>query len=183
VRDLGLLAVGATHGDSGPPAGPHQCGDQAQETLKDLFAGISPHVAVPFREGDWIEVSGYRGQVTSLTLMNTLVASMDGAHQMLPNSKVAQEVLRRQGPADPIGNRFHSGLHYGLPPAQARPGTEGVGGFLRGERHLLRDVGVAGLLRRCRPLPAAQRTAGADLVCPPSGRPHGALPDVRGGYR
>lgn len=92
----------------------------AQETLKDLFAGITLQLDTPFREGDWIELEGFRGYVVSLTLMNTLVRSVDGALQVLPNSKVAQEILRRYGPGDPVGNRFSIGLDYGLPPSQAR---------------------------------------------------------------
>lgn len=135
VRDLGLLAVGATLTVTVVQQQARinvvglvttsavltaVIGLAAQETLKDLFAGISLQLSVPFREGDWIEISGYRGQVMSLTLMNTLLSSMDGAHQVIPNSTVAQEVLRRYGPADPIGNRFHIGLDYCLPPAQAR---------------------------------------------------------------
>lgn len=98
----------------------------AQETLKDLFAGISLQLAIPFREGDWIDLLGVRGRVVSLTLMNTQVMGIDGVVQVIPNSKMAQEVLRRFGPAAPVGNRFRIGLDYGLPPAQARDLLLGV---------------------------------------------------------
>ncbi|MCP9916362.1 mechanosensitive ion channel family protein [Cyanobium sp. ATX 6F1] len=92
----------------------------AQETLKDLFAGITLQIDNPFREGDWIEVDGFKGFVVSLTLMNTIVKGMDGSLQVLPNSKVASDVLKRFGPNDPVGNRFSLGLDYALSPAQAR---------------------------------------------------------------
>jgi CRP-like cAMP-binding protein len=92
----------------------------AQETLKDLFAGITLRLDNPFREGDWIELGDYKGYVVSLTLMNTLLRGLDGALQVLPNSKVASDVLLRFCPDDPVGNRFSLGLDYSFPPAQAR---------------------------------------------------------------
>lgn len=92
----------------------------AQETLKDLFAGITLRLDNPFREGDWVELDGTKGMVVSLTLMNTLLRPLDGSLQVLPNSKVASDVLRRFRQGDAVGNRFSIGLDYGFPPAQAR---------------------------------------------------------------
>ncbi|WP_411868665.1 cyclic nucleotide-binding domain-containing protein [Vulcanococcus limneticus] len=99
----------------------------AQETLKDLFAGIAMQFDPPFHEGDWIDLVGMaNGKVVSLNLMNTRLICLDGAEVVLPNSKVAQDVLRRFGPRDPVGNRFRIGLDYALPPAIARELILGV---------------------------------------------------------
>lgn len=91
----------------------------AQETLKDLFAGITLQLDPPFREGDWIDFGEVRGTVTQLTLMNTHLTAMDGAQVVLSNSTVAQETLRRFRPGAPMGLRFSLGLDYGLPPSEA----------------------------------------------------------------
>ena len=91
----------------------------AQETLKDLFAGITLQLDPPFREGDWIDLGEARGTVTQLTLMNTHLSAFDGAQVVLSNSTVAQATLRRFRPSYPVGNRFSLGLDYTLPPSEA----------------------------------------------------------------
>lgn len=91
----------------------------AQETLKDLFAGITLQLDPPFREGDWIDLGEVRGVVTELTLMNTHLSAIDGAQVVLSNSTVAQESLRRFRPGDSVGCRFTIGLDYALPPSEA----------------------------------------------------------------
>lgn len=91
----------------------------AQETLKDLFAGISLQLDAPFSEGDWIEVNGSGGIVQTVTLMNTYLKTADGSRLVLPNDTVAQATARCFTPHDPVGNRFSIGLDYALPPGQA----------------------------------------------------------------
>ena len=75
----------------------------AQETLKDMFAGISLQLDPPFREGDWIELGQARGTVKQLTLMNTHLNAMDGGQVVIANSAVAMATLRRFRPSDPVG--------------------------------------------------------------------------------
>ena len=91
----------------------------AQETLKDLFAGITLQLDPPFREGDWIDLGEARGNVSQLTLMNTHLLAVDGAHVVLSNSSVAQSNLRRFRPGLPVGNRFSVSLDCSFPPTQA----------------------------------------------------------------
>ncbi|EDY37238.1 mechanosensitive ion channel/cyclic nucleotide-binding domain protein [Cyanobium sp. PCC 7001] len=91
----------------------------AQETLKDLFAGISLQLDAPFNEGDWIEVNGSGGFVQTVTLMNTYLKTFDGSRLVVPNDTVAQATARCFTASDPVGNRFSIGLDYALPPGQA----------------------------------------------------------------
>ena len=91
----------------------------AQETLKDLFAGITLQLDPPFREGDWIDLGEARGHVSQLTLMNTHLLAVDGAQVVLSNSSVAQSNLRRFRPSFPVGNRFSISLDCSFPPSQA----------------------------------------------------------------
>lgn len=92
----------------------------AQETLKDLFAGIELQVDPPFRVGDWIEVGDSSGTVVSLTLMSTELQRTDSSLVTLPNSKVADAPMRRFSQRRPAGNRFAIALGYEIPPHQAR---------------------------------------------------------------
>lgn len=91
----------------------------AQETLKNLFAGISLQVDSPFEQGDWIDLGFTRGVVTSLRLMTTRILTLEGSLTVIPNSRVAVESLRRFKPGEPVGQLFEIGLDYGLPPRQA----------------------------------------------------------------
>ena len=91
----------------------------AQETLKNLFAGISLQVDSPFEEGDWVDLGSTTGVVTSLRLMTTRVRGLDGSITVVPNSRIAVEGLRRFKPEEPVGQMIDVGLDYSLPPRQA----------------------------------------------------------------
>ena len=91
----------------------------AQETLKNLFAGISLQVDSPFEEGDWIDLGSTAGVVTSLRLMTTLIRGLDGSITVVPNSRITVEGLRRFKPHEPVGQMIDVGLDYSLPPRQA----------------------------------------------------------------
>lgn len=91
----------------------------AQETLKNLFAGISLQVDSPFEEGDWIDLGFTRGVVTSLRLMSTRILTLEGSLTVVPNSRITTEGLRRFKPNEAVGQTFEIGLDYSLPPRQA----------------------------------------------------------------
>jgi len=91
----------------------------AQETLKDLFGGLSMQIGAAYRVGDWVDLGAHRGRVVSITLMNTLLRGVDGADVVVPNSQAASTTVRRYGPESAVGNRFTLGLDYSHPPAQA----------------------------------------------------------------
>ena len=91
----------------------------AQETLKNLFAGISLQVDSPFEEGDWIDIGFTRGIATSLRLMSTRIRTIEGYSTVIPNSRIAVEGLRRVKASEPVGQSFEIGLDYSLPPRQA----------------------------------------------------------------
>ena len=91
----------------------------AQETLRDLFGGLSMQIGAAFRVGDWVDLGGQRGRVESITLMNTVLSNLEGARLVVPNSQAAAAVVRRYRPSYPVGHRFSLGLEYSHPPAQA----------------------------------------------------------------
>ena len=91
----------------------------AQETLKNLFAGLSLQLESPFHEGDWIDLGNTRGVVSSLQLMTTRIRTMEGALVVVPNSRIAAEGVLRFTAGERVGQIIEVGLDYGFPPRQA----------------------------------------------------------------
>ena len=99
----------------------------AQESLKDLFAGLELQLGDDFTEGDFLELDqGVRGVVVQVSWRDTMLRNMDGHLVVVPNSLVTERVLRNLGRSGAISNRFSVGLDYDLPPAQARALLEKV---------------------------------------------------------
>jgi small-conductance mechanosensitive channel/CRP-like cAMP-binding protein len=93
----------------------------AQETLKDLFAGLELQLGDDFGVGDWLELSdGAQGVVESITWRDTKLRNMDGCTLIIPNSKITAEVINNRSARGMASNRFEIGLDYSFPPAQAR---------------------------------------------------------------
>lgn len=91
----------------------------AQETLKNLFAGISLELDSPFEEGDWVSVGSLSGEVKSLRLMTTRVRTITGETVVIPNSRLCNEGLVRVRRSSPVGQVIEIGLDYSLPPHRA----------------------------------------------------------------
>lgn len=74
-----------------------------QETLGNLFAGISMRLDPAFEVGDWIEVSGnlrggpgretFIGEVTSMTWRTVQLRTENGDTDIFPNRAIAQSVV------------------------------------------------------------------------------------------
>jgi small-conductance mechanosensitive channel/CRP-like cAMP-binding protein len=71
-----------------------------QETLGNLFAGISLHAEAPFRAGDWIKTEGKEGRVEQVSWRATRLRTLEGDTLTVPNSEVAR----------------HPILNYSVPP-------------------------------------------------------------------
>lgn len=91
----------------------------AQETLKDLLAGISLQIDAPFQQGDWVDLGATKGIVVALRLMSTRLATLEGAEVVVPNSRIANEGISRYRPGEPVGQSVDVGLGYGFPTSQA----------------------------------------------------------------
>jgi small-conductance mechanosensitive channel len=57
-----------------------------QNLLKNLVAGIMLLIERPMRLGDYIEVDGIRGRVTSIGIRASMIRSSDGIESLFPNS-------------------------------------------------------------------------------------------------
>ena len=92
----------------------------AQESLKDLFAGLELQLGNEFSVGDWVELEGGpRGFVESITWRDTCLRNVDDNLLLVPNSQITAKVLTNLGAFGAVSNRFSIGLDYNFPPARA----------------------------------------------------------------
>lgn len=89
-----------------------------QDTLGNLFAGISLQVDRCYEIGDWLEIQdGLQktvGQVKEITWRSTILAGLSDEVVNLPNRKMAQAVLSNFSPPDqPIVRGQSFKLHVG----------------------------------------------------------------------
>lgn len=102
-------------------------GFAAQETLKDLFAGLELQLGDDFAVGDWLDVGqGVQGVVERITWRDTQLRNLDGCRLIIPNSKITAEVISNRSASGAASNRFALGLDKGFPPARARALLEEV---------------------------------------------------------
>ncbi|HEY0231334.1 MAG TPA: mechanosensitive ion channel domain-containing protein [Dokdonella sp.] len=64
-----------------------------QGSLSNLAAGVLLMVFRPFRVGQYVEVAGVGGTVQSVSLMHTTLLTPDNREVILPNAKVAGDVI------------------------------------------------------------------------------------------
>ena len=88
-----------------------------QDTLGNLFAGMSIQIEKPFRVGHWIQVGGREGQVHEITWRATKLRTKAGQFLIVPNSVIAKDpVLNFSEPTVPTCIEVEVGASYGSPP-------------------------------------------------------------------
>ncbi len=65
----------------------------AQDTAKNIFAGLTIFLDRPFVVGDWIEVTGYEGTVEDITFRCTRVRTFENSLVNIPNSILANSSI------------------------------------------------------------------------------------------
>jgi small conductance mechanosensitive channel len=68
-----------------------------QGVLGNLAAGLTILFTKPFRVGEYIQLSGAEGQVTSIELFATTLAHWDKSRVVIPNRKIVGEILHNYG--------------------------------------------------------------------------------------
>ena len=87
-----------------------------QETLGNLFAGLSLQAERPFTEGDWVKIGPHQGKVLEVGWRATRLLGGAGESLTIPNNAVAKEAvynLTRRGAAL---RKVTLSLGYGVPP-------------------------------------------------------------------
>ena len=68
-----------------------------QGILGNLMAGLTIIFTKPFRFGEYIEIAGVQGQVTSIELVSTTLLHADHSQVIIPNRKIVGEILHNYG--------------------------------------------------------------------------------------
>lgn len=93
----------------------------AQETLANLFGGMSILADAPYKVGDMIDLDGtYRGRVTRIGLRSTRILTQDDIEITIPNSIIANSRVINEsgGPWLRQRLRLPIGVAYGSDPDQ-----------------------------------------------------------------
>jgi len=68
-----------------------------QGLLGNVFAGLSIIFTKPFRVGEYISIAGEEGAVETITLFSTTLSHPDRSRVVIPNRKIAGEILHNYG--------------------------------------------------------------------------------------
>jgi small conductance mechanosensitive channel len=79
VAGLGVAGVGV--------------GLATQGVLSNVVAGLTIIFTKPFRVGEYVEIAGVNGQVTSIELFSTTLLHTDLSRVVIPNRKIVGEIL------------------------------------------------------------------------------------------
>jgi small conductance mechanosensitive channel len=82
-----------------------------QGILSNLMAGLTIIFTKPFRFGEYIEIAGVQGQVTSIELFTTTLLHADHSAVVIPNRKIVGEILHNYGHIRQLN--LNVGVSYG----------------------------------------------------------------------
>ncbi|MBI3181076.1 MAG: mechanosensitive ion channel family protein [Myxococcales bacterium] len=92
-----------------------------QDTLGNLFAGLSLQLGRPFQVGDFVTVGDHTGRIVQLAWRATRIETFRREVVTLPNNVVAkQAVVSFSAGSDPIGVDLHVGVSYRAAPDLVR---------------------------------------------------------------
>jgi len=87
----------------------------AQDTIANLFGGISIFIDKPFHIGDWIKLDNVDGVVESIGLRSTRVRDLDGYLITIPNKTVGGATIINVSRRPTIKTVLNFGLTYETP--------------------------------------------------------------------
>jgi len=88
-----------------------------QETLGNLFSGLTLHMSRPFSAGDWITAGQYEGRVEKIDWRAITLLNLVGDHIVIPNGVLAKtEITNYSSPTVLHARRLRVGVHYQHPP-------------------------------------------------------------------
>ena len=106
-----------------------------QETLGNVFSGLSLTMGRPFEPGDWIRSGTHVGRVKGISWRATTIVTRDNERLEIPNSVIAKDVLFNYATGH-VRDQIVVGISYGVPPNHVR---EVVLTLLRDVPLVLRD--------------------------------------------
>lgn len=85
-----------------------------QETLSNLFSGLSLNLEQAFNLGDWLKIGDYIGKVVQINWRSVHMQTRLGEIIVMPNSQIAKETLINYsvGKSQPLWHQIKIGLSY-----------------------------------------------------------------------
>ena len=96
----------------------------AQETISDVFGGLSIFASRPFVVGDMVEIEGVQGTVEQVGLRYTRIRDLDGRLNIYPNRKIATGILKNWTSEPSRRIRMNLGLTYNTPTEKLEKGMQ-----------------------------------------------------------
>lgn len=90
-----------------------------QETLGNIFSGLTLQVSRPFAPGDWVRVSDKVGTVHDVGWRATTIVTRANEWLDIPNAQLAKDLLFNYG-KHAVAEEVSIGLGYGEPPNRVR---------------------------------------------------------------
>jgi small-conductance mechanosensitive channel/CRP-like cAMP-binding protein len=90
-----------------------------QDTLVNLFAGVSMTIQKSFELNDWVTLGGVTGRVVDFNWRATTIESITNELVVIPNSKIARETIVNLS-AGKLGCEVRVPVPYEVPPNDAR---------------------------------------------------------------
>ena len=106
-----------------------------QETLGNIFSGLSLSMGHPFEPGDWIRSGQHVGRVKGIAWRATTIVTRANERLEIPNSVIAKDVLFNYA-TGAVRDEMSVGISYGVPPNRVR---EVVLTLLRDVTQVLRE--------------------------------------------
>jgi small conductance mechanosensitive channel len=89
-----------------------------QGVLSNLAAGLTIIFTRPYRVGEYISIAGEEGQVENISLFSTVLSHVDLSKVVIPNRKIAGEILHNYGDIRQVqvdvGVAYHSNMEAAL---------------------------------------------------------------------
>lgn len=113
----------------------------AQDTVSNLFGGMTVFTDQPFQVGDWVIIDGkVEGTVEEVGFRSTRVRTFYGSLVSVPNSKVANSNVDNMGKRPFRRVKTTLGLTYDTPPDLLQAFVEGVRGILKSHPATRKDA-------------------------------------------
>src|SRR5262249_17532367 len=90
-----------------------------QNTIANMFAGLSLQLDHTLNVGDWIQMANWIGRITHIKWRSTFIVTRDGNNVILPNSELLrQEVLNFSKPTGVHRSTVKVSFAYRHPPRE-----------------------------------------------------------------
>lgn len=96
-----------------------------QETLGNIFSGLSLQLSQPFQPGDWVRSADKIGRVRGVGWRATTIVTRGNERVDIPNAQLAKEVLFNYA-SHVVADEISVGISYSEPPNRVREVVLGV---------------------------------------------------------